>query len=103
MFYRIIQCHNEQADCVFHLFLQNYSVNMAPRRGTKHRPSYTNEDIEKAMGDVTSGSMSKRAAASKYAIPRSTLVDKLAGKYRVGKGKGRDPFLSENEELAIVE
>ena len=80
---------HEQADSIFHLYLQNYFRQVASTwpfdRANKHRPTYTNEDSEKSKGDVTSGKMSKRhylgqqPSSLKYAIPRSTLVDKLSG------------------------
>ena len=47
--------------------------------------------------------MSKRGAAKRYNIPKMTLHDRITGKYREGKGRGRDPPLSEGEEGSIVE
>ena len=62
-----------------------FSNNMAPGRKKEHRNAYSSLDLEKAMEAVTSGQMSKRAAALKFSVPRTTLVDKLSGKYRLGK------------------
>ena len=46
--------------------------------------------------------MSKNATAKLYGVPRTTLNDKISGKYREGKRAGRDPFLSSEEETEIV-
>ena len=72
---------------------------MAPIR--KKPPSYDKEKLTEAVRAVKNG-MAKRTAAKKYGIPRTSLYDKLNGKYREGKGKGRDPFLSEEEEQNLV-
>lgn len=69
----------------------------------KHQPKYTSEDLEAALNGIRKKEISKNAASKKYGIPRTTLIDKIVGKYRPGKTKGRDPFLSETEELALVE
>lgn len=41
-------------------------------------------------------------AAKNYEVPRTTLIDKIAGRWKDGKSIGRDPYLSENEENSIV-
>ena len=73
---------------------------MAPR---KKSSNYSEEALSDALQAIRSGALSKRAASVKFGIPRSTLIDKTAGKYRPGKTKGRDPFLSDAEELSLVE
>ena len=58
--------------------------------------------MDKAIKEIKDGNLSANKASKKYGIPRSTLGDKLRGKYREGKSIGRDPFLSQDEEKAIV-
>ena len=53
--------------------------------------STSNENFQCALKAISNG-MSQREAARKFSIPRATLYDKIKGKYREGKGKGRDPF-----------
>lgn len=65
------------------------------------KPPYSIENITCALNAISNG-MSQREAAKKYSIPRATLYDKIKGKYREGKGKGRDPFLSDAEERSLV-
>ena len=68
----------------------------------KIRKKYPQEAFQNAMKAVQNG-MAKREAARRYGVPRSTLSDKISGKYRDGKGMGRDTFLSTAEENMIVE
>lgn len=63
--------------------------------------STTDKNVNFALDAISKG-MSQREASKKYGIARSTLYDKIHGKYRPGKGKGRDPFLSEVEEQSLV-
>lgn len=64
--------------------------------------NYPEERMQAAINGVLKGGLSKREAAKKYAIPRTTLMDKLSGRYREGKSIGRDPFLTKEEEESIV-
>ena len=66
------------------------------------RPRYTEKAMKAAIFAVVEGGVTKKAAAEKYGIPCTTLIDKLSGKYRKGKGRGRDPFLTDDKEEAIV-
>ena len=52
--------------------------------------------------EAVEGGMSKRAASIKYNVPRTTLIDKIAGRTPRTRKMGRDPYLSEVEEHAIV-
>ena len=63
---------------------------------------YDKGNLEKALNAIKAGNLSTNKAATKYGVPRSTLGDKLRGKYRPGKPIGRDPYLSQDEEKAIV-
>lgn len=72
-----------------------------PVKKKKQQPSYSDENVKCALNAVSNG-MSQREACKKFSIPRATLYDKIKGKYREGKGKGRDPFLSNEEEASLV-
>ena len=52
--------------------------------------------------EAVEGGMSKRAASIKYNEPRTTLIDKLAGRTPRTRKMGRDPYFSEIEEHTIV-
>ena len=65
------------------------------------QPPYSNESMNAAIRAVMYG-MSKRSAAKQFDVPRTTLNDKISGRYREGKRRGRDPFLKEDEESALV-
>ena len=56
----------------------------------------------KAAVRAVQNGMGKKTAAKRFNVPRSTIADKISGRYREGKRIGRDPYLSENEELEIV-
>src|SRR6218665_2245445 len=49
--------------------------------GSRNYVTYSNDTLEECVTAVTSGRLSKRAAALKYNIPISTLKNKLKGKY----------------------
>ena len=72
---------------------------MAPVR--KKICNYSEEAMKAAVRAVQNG-MGKKTAAKRFNVPRSTIADKISGRYREGKRIGRDPYLSENEELEIV-
>jgi len=57
--------------------------------------------ILQALEAIAKG-MSQRKAAVTFSLPRSTIYDRMKGRYRAGKSRGRDPFLSETEELSLV-
>ena len=48
-----------------------------PRGKTRE---WTEEQMERAMQDVTSGVLGVRRAALEYQVPRSTLSDRVTGK-----------------------
>ena len=70
--------------------------------GPKKFCKYKDKAVEKALAEMKSGKLSANKAAQKYGIPRSTLGDKLRGKYRQGKKIGRDPYLTTEEEKKLV-
>ena len=65
------------------------------------RSKYSKEALDAALAAVRNG-MAKREAAKKFGIPRTSLYDALNNKYREGKGKGRDPYLGEENEESLV-
>ena len=65
------------------------------------KKKYTQEDVERARKLIDEGSSIRQASIS-TGVPTSTLQDKVNGKYRPGKKAGRDPYLSETEEEALV-
>ena len=60
------------------------------------------ENLNNALKAISEG-MSQREASRQFQIPRGTLYDKIRGRYREGKTRGRDPFLSGKEEKVLVE
>ena len=75
---------------------------MPPKCRNSLKPSYTEDALAEALNAIIDKGMSKKAASIKFGISRTTLIDKVAHKYRPGKKKGRDPFLTEEEETSIV-
>ena len=71
---------------------------MAPKVIIKYHSS----KMDKALEELKRGNISINKAAKKYSVPRSTLGDKIRGKYRDGKKIGRDPYLFQEEEKSIV-
>ena len=71
---------------------------MAPK---KKLSPYSEDAMKAAIHDVLNNKLSKSAASKKYNIPRSTLKDRISGKYE--EGRGRSPFLTKEEENALVE
>ena len=71
---------------------------MAPKKNGK----YKDVALENALKSIRNGQLSANKASQKFGIPRSTLGDKLRGKYRPGKPVGRDPYLTQEEEKSIV-
>ena len=67
-----------------------------------HKPLLAPGLLAEALNAIIDKGMSKKAASIKFGISRTTLIDKVAHKYRPGKKKGRDPFLTEEEETSIV-
>ena len=64
--------------------------------------NYSNEQLNNALNAISKG-ISKKMAAAMFKVPRTTLINKIQGRYRDGKRIGRDPYLSCDEEGAIVQ
>ena len=57
-----------------------FSVMSSQAAGAKKRVRYTPERMAMAIHMVRSCGMSRKAAAKAYGVPRTTLLDKLAGR-----------------------
>ena len=66
------------------------------------KPSYTEEQMLAAVSAVRGG-MSKTKAAAEFKVPKTTLLNKLAGRTPLVRKMGRDTYLSQEEECQIVE
>ena len=58
------------------------------------RLNYTEEAMALAIAACQNENLSKRAAAKRYKVPRTTLADKLAGRTPVQRRMGPLPFLN---------
>ena len=64
--------------------------------------SWTEDDLKQALEAVGNHSLSIRAAASLYNIPKSTLYDHHAGK-STASNPGPSPVLTDEDEKALVD
>lgn len=76
----------------------NLTVAGIRRYGTKS--NYTTEHLQEAIDKIKSGQMGQREAAKQYNIPRSTLKNKLAGRYNKAVGHPTTLTLEEEEIVA---
>ena len=73
---------------------------MAPvRKGPKL--NYTEDQISLVIRAIKNG-MGMRQACQKFSVPKSTVLDKVKGRTPMKRKMGRDPYLKEEEEMAIV-
>ena len=73
---------------------------MAPvRKGPKL--NYTEDQMSSAIRAIKNG-MGVRQACQKFSVPKSTVLDKVKGRTPMKRKMGRDPYLKEEEETAIV-
>lgn len=63
--------------------------------------SYSTEDLDNALLDMSEGKKTLRQAAAAYNIPLGTLSNNFNGKHQ--KNVGRPPALSSDEEHIIIE
>ena len=70
-----------------------------PRGKTRE---WTEEQMERAMQDVTNGVLGVRRAALEYQVPRSTLSDRVTGKVYPGAAPGPPKYLGEEEEEELI-
>ena len=59
--------------------------------------------MEKAIKAVHKGTLSVRWAAKVYGIPKSTLHDRILGKFTQGTYSGPEPYLTLTEETNLVQ
>lgn len=62
---------------------------------------YTGETLKNAMTEIKNGS-SVMAVSKKYNIPRTTLRDKISGRYSEGAKPGPSTILTYQEEILLV-
>lgn len=67
------------------------------------RKVWNEEIMERAVKDVTEGTLSVRRAALEYSVPRSTLHDRISGKVCAGAVSGASRYLDNEEEDELVE
>ena len=73
---------------------------MPPRKVPKFK--YSEDQMASAILAVRNG-MGVRKACDKYGVPKSTVLDKMKGRTPMKRKMGRDPYLKESEEKAIVD
>lgn len=66
------------------------------------RKNWTEDAMSKALADTRAGT-SVRAAAVKWAVPKSTLHDRVRGKVEQGSRPGPPPKLSHEDERKLVD
>ena len=72
-----------------------------PNRPKKHK-LWSNESMVEAMNVVKDGRMGINRAALEFAVPRTTLKDRIAGRVEHGTRVGPKPYLTEDEEKELV-
>ena len=50
-----------------------------PKR--KVKKNYTEDDLLQAIADIRVNKITQREAAQKYGVPKTTLIDRLSGRY----------------------
>jgi hypothetical protein len=75
---------------------------MSSQLQAKKRLKYAPEMMAKALEAVRSGAMSKKMAAKTFNVPRTTLLDKLAGRVPEVGNSGPKPVLNSAEEITLV-
>ena len=66
------------------------------------RKQWTAENMERALTEVTNGSLTVRRAALEYNVPKSTLHDRITGKVLPGAVGGAPRYLDDEEEEELV-
>lgn len=68
----------------------------------KEKKTYTEEDLKKALNDIREQKKSIRQICKEYAIPKTTLLDKISGRRPDGVNKP-GPALGVDSEKKVVE
>ncbi len=66
------------------------------------RRAWTEESMERALKEVGEGKLSVRRAALQYALPKSTLHDRVTCKVIPGAKVGGPRYLDDEEEEELV-
>lgn len=64
--------------------------------------AYEQTSLESAVKAVQSGGFSVRQAAATFSVPRSTIADRISGRYELQVRHGRPPALPDSVEKTIV-
>nr|XP_022314252.1 uncharacterized protein LOC111118860 [Crassostrea virginica] len=76
---------------------------MAKKRNVKRKLlQYDHESLVKAVDEVKNGSLSIRAAAKRFKVPKSTIADKISGRSDLDTNIGRQPALPKFVEDKVV-
>lgn len=65
--------------------------------------NYTVEQQEECVREVQTGKLSIRKASEMYSIPKSTIGDRISGKYPIVVTHGRPQYIPKEEEDTIVQ
>jgi hypothetical protein len=68
---------------------------------SKYKASYGDEDMEAALKAVREDGMRNWTAAMRFGVPRSTLLDRLAGRTPDKASMGAPPVLNGKEEAEL--
>jgi hypothetical protein len=68
----------------------------------KQRRAIRDKKLFLAAADVSGGKCSLREASMKYAVPKSTLYDRVSGKVAFGSISGPERYLNNSEEEQLV-
>lgn len=72
-------------------------------RKKKEKKTFTEEDLKKALSDIREKNKSIRQICKDYAIPKTTILDKISGRRPDGvKKPGPEPTLRVEGEKMIV-
>ncbi|KAF4531325.1 hypothetical protein B566_EDAN019424 [Ephemera danica] len=73
-----------------------------PAEGPKKRLQYSSLKLREAMRCVREKGMKPATAAKRFNVPRSTLKDKLNGRFKLDKKPGPEPVMLAEVEKALV-
>ncbi|OWF49330.1 Ligand-dependent nuclear receptor corepressor-like protein [Mizuhopecten yessoensis] len=73
---------------------------LAKKKGKYVQHKY--EHMEEAVRAVKDGEMSVRLAAERYGLPKSTLYDRVSGRFNLETKPGRKPVLDITTENQII-
>ena len=81
-----------------------FKMSSSGTRKKKDKKTYTEEDLKKALSDIREKKKSIRQICKDYAIPKTTILDKISERSPDGvKKPGPEPTLRIDGEKKIVE